>query len=313
MAKSIKRISAGPTTIPTTSGNVAPMPTLHKEPIATPAVPEYTDAQLLSVIPPHTCAFLGDSGTGKSTLAAQYPHTGERPQLVIMFDPPAKAYPYQEGLEVQRSDDPLYAEMGMYADDCFDAESNWVRRIEYYIDPDPNQPRAAQNIEYRLGGFEASAMDWSSVVFDSMSFYQYACLRKAKHLFPMPAGKEQGSNLAWYNQVKEDVNRLVRSQAVWWPITSIFIFHTSEEKTEFASEVVRGMAAVGKLPTELPSGLAEMYRLYVQRSGDQYHHRVQTKHDGLWMATSIIAHAPSPCEANFRKLWANFLLTHSPK
>lgn len=284
---------------------------------ATPAVeaevPAYTDAQLLSVIPAHTCCIYGDSGTGKSTLAAKYPHTPERPQLVLAFDPPSKAHPYKEGLEVVPvTDDEFYNAQGILVEDCY-LDGQMVRRVEHYVDPDVAQPRAVANVEARLAQFYREASQWSSVVFDSMSFYQYGALRRAKYQFPMPAGKEQGSNLAWYNQVKEDVNRLVRSQAVWWPTTAIFIFHTSEDKAEFASETVRGILAVGKLPGELPSGFSEMYHLSVQRVGDQYIHRAKTKHDGLWAATSIIAHAPSPCECDFRALWGNYLAGHPPK
>lgn len=273
----------------------------------------YTDAELLAIIPPHTCCIYGDSGTGKSTLAAKYPKTGERPQLVLAFDPPSKAHPYKAGLRVERNLDEFYESAGIVAEDCFDHEGALVRRVEHYIDPDVDKPRAVANVEARLAGFYSEAASWSSVVFDSMSFFQYGAMRRAKFMFPMPAGKEQGSNLAWYNQVKEDVNRIVRSQAVWWPTTTIFIFHTSEDKAEFASETVRGILAVGKLPGELPSGFSEMYHLSVKRVGDQYIHQAKTKHDGLWAATSIIAHAPSPCEPNFRSLWMNYLSAHQPK
>ncbi|MDE2099271.1 MAG: AAA family ATPase [Patescibacteria group bacterium] len=301
-----------------TTASAGPMPTLMPgHSIAIPAQeaanPAWSDAGILEAIPPHVCALIGDSGTGKSTLAAKFPKTSERPQLVFAFDPPGKMYPYKEGYDVVPIEDEYYASVGMKAESVLDADGREVRRIEYFVDPNPDLPRAAANVEQRLVGFDATAHEWSSVVFDSMTFYQYAALRRARYQFPMPPGKEQGQNLAWYSQVKQDVERVVKSQAVWWPTNVIFIFHTNEEKAEFASETLRGLLAVGKLPAELPPGFSEMYRLYVQRVGDNHVHRVQTKHDGLWMATSIIAHAPSPCEADFRALWANFLATRTPK
>lgn len=270
---------------------------------------EISDEEFLLRVPAHTCCIYGDSGTGKSTLAAKYPKTAARPQLVMAFDPPSKAHPYKAGLTVQAVSDPFYDQQGILVEDCYNEAGEMVRRVEHYIDPDVEQPRAVANVEARLAGFYNEAANWSSVVFDSMSFYQYGSLRRAKYLNPIPEAKaaQQQTNLTWYNSVKEDVNRLIRSQAVWWPTTTIFIFHTSEDKAEFASETVRGILAVGKLPGELPSGFSEMYHMSVKRSGDQYIHLAKTKHDGLWAATSIIARAPSPCEPDFRVLWANYL------
>lgn len=273
----------------------------------------YTDAQWLAVIPPHTCCLYGDSGTGKSTMAAGFPKTPERPQLVIMTDPPSKAHPYRDGYEVVPVEDDFYTQAGIIAESVLDSEGREVRRIECYVDPDVELPRAAANIEARFAGFYSEAANWSSVVFDSMTFFQYASLRRQRYLYPMDKGKEQGQNLAWFNGVKGDVERLLKSQAVWWPTTTIAIFHTSEDKAEFASETLRGLLAVGKLPRELPAGFSEMYHLSVKRVGDQYKYQLHTKHDGLWAATSIIAKAPTVCDSDYRAVWANYLSEHQPK
>lgn len=311
MARTIKSITPKVVApMPASTGlTTANIPTLE----STPEIPLLSDEQLLRIIPSHTCCIYGDSGTGKSTLAAKFPKTPERPQLVIMMDPPSKAHPYREGYEVVPIEDEFYTQAGIVAESCLDNKGREVRRIECYIDPDVDNPRAAANVEARFAGFYSEAPNWSSVVFDSMTYFQYASLRRQRHLFPMEKGKEQGQNLAWFNGVKQDVERVLKSQAVWWPTTTLAIFHTSEDKAEFASETLRGLLAVGKLPRELPAGFSEMYHTFVKRVGDNYKYLLSTKHDGLWAATSIVAKAPTTCESDFRSIWANYIASHPLK
>src|SRR5512139_666115 len=109
--------------------SLTPMP-LPATPETTPELPTLSEAELLRIIPSHTCCIYGDSGTGKSTLAAQFPKTPERPQLVVMMDPPSKAHPYREGYTVVPVEDEFYTQSGIVAEACLDREGREVRRIE---------------------------------------------------------------------------------------------------------------------------------------------------------------------------------------
>ena len=48
------------------------------------------------------------------------------------------------------------------------------------------------------------------------------------------------------------MERFVKSQGLWWDTNLVDIYHTSEDKSEFADTLVRGILAVGKLKDELP-------------------------------------------------------------
>lgn len=266
----------------------------------------------------------GESGTGKSTFAATISDAArvvQKPILVIGLDPPSKMSPYRDvGHDVVRVDeqDPLglyqwYADNGVLAEDVLGAKGEWLFRIECYLDPDPNNPCAADVLEARFADFGPTAGDWYAVIRDSMTFFQYASLRRAKVRLPIDAANEakgQTTNLTWYNMVKMDVERFVKSQGLWWDTNLVDIYHTSEDKSEFADTLVRGILAVGKLKDELPPGYDEIYKVKIdmkQKDEQGFHRRyLQTRHDTIWTATSVTAKAPNPCDAHYLALWENW-------
>lgn len=259
----------------------------------------------------------GDSGSGKTTFAATFAALAQalgKPMLVLAFDPPGKMAPYREvGVSGPVKDPTLaayYIEQGIMAEDICDADGKTLVTIEYYLDPDPAKPVAADQIEARLTGFEHDAPNWSCVIMDSMTFFMHACLRRAACRNPIPESKNQEIDLTWYSSVKANVERLLKSQAVWWLTNIIAIFHTNTEKSEFADTLVRGILATGKLPSELPPGFDEIYRVKLvmgQKSGDEYRRVLQTRHDTIWAATSVTAKAPNPCEPHYDALWENYV------
>lgn len=266
----------------------------------------------------------GESGTGKSTFAATYSTAARvvgKPILVVGMDPPSKMSPYRDvGYDYVRvgEDDPLglyqwYADNGVMAEDVLGANGEWLFRIECYLDPDPNNPVALDVLTARFAEFGPTASDWYAVIRDSMTFFQYAALRKAKEIRKIPdemVAKGQTTDLTWYNMVKMDVERFVKSQGLWLDTNLVDIYHTSEDKSEFADTLVRGILAVGKLKDELPPGYDEIYKVKIdmKTKDEQGFHRryLQTRHDTIWTATSVTAKAPNPCDAYYLALWENW-------
>lgn len=263
----------------------------------------------------------GDSGSGKTTFAATFAALAQaigKPMLVLALDPPGKMAPYREvGIVRPVSDAEFsiyYRDAEIMAEDICDENGKLLIRVEYYLDPDPENPVAANQLEARLTGFEHQATEWSTVVFDSMTYFMHGSLRRAAKNNPTKAG--QIIDLTWYSQLKADVERTLKSQAVWWLTNVVAIFHTNQEKAEFADTLVRGILATGKLPSELPPGFDEIYRVKLvmgQKSGEDYRRVLQTRHDTIWAATSVTAKAPNPCEPHFENIWQNYVEARTAK
>ena len=271
----------------------------------------------------------GDSGTGKSTFASTYSEAAKvtgRPLLILGFDPPSKMTPYRdvgvESIAVQdQSMREWYEAAGIEAEDVIDAEGRLLARIECYVDPDPENPRAADAVEARLADFYNDARNWYAVVFDSMTFYQQACLRRVQKRMAFTPdkmfAKGEGIDMRqWYVVAKMDIERLIMHQAFWWPTNIIAIHHTGEDKGEFGDTVVRGILSIGKLKDALPPGFDEIYRVKLNmkerirnaagKETEDYKRILQTRHDSLWVATSVTAKAPNPCEPHYLALWQNW-------
>lgn len=310
---------------PTASGGPLPMPDVVPHAIEHMAKAEgwRVPPELYGRLPYIHLLLYGDSGSGKSTFAATFVSLAQatgKPMLVLGCDPPGKMAPYREVgtvLPVQDAEmAKYYSDAGIMAEDVVDEDGLLLIRLEYYLDPDPANPVAADQLEARLTGFEHQATAWSTVVFDSMTFFMHASLRRAAVRNPIQAGKNQVIDLTWYSSLKADVERTLKSQAVWWLTNVVAIFHTNQEKAEFADTLVRGILATGKLPSELPPGFDEIYRVKLimgQKSGEDYKRVLQTRHDTIWAATSVTAKAPNPCEPNFDALWQNYVESRQAK
>lgn len=295
------------------------------------------------LLPKTKCLLYGDSGTGKSTFAATYAEVAAElgmPILVLAFDPPSKMSPYKDhplvyGVEpVDEESARYYAGFGLtdksgnvtpgsgiHAEDVLDQKGNLLFRVEYYVEPDVDNPRAANQVEARLAGFYKEAPNWYAVIFDSMTFYQNAALQRVKKRMEFSIdkmfAKGEGVDMRqWYAVAKMDIDRMIRQQMLWWPTNGVAIHHTSEDKSEFADTTVRGILTIGKLLAELPPGFDEMYKVCLNQrekirdeAGKEtadYKRYLQTRHDTVWAATSVTAKAPNPCEPNYRALWRNW-------
>lgn len=259
----------------------------------------------------------GESGSGKSTfwatLIKYYAENFNEPSLMLMFDPWDKSTPYKDLGEVHRIDwdteqGAFYKQLGLEVDDVVDEKGNLIVRIEYYSDPDPENPTAIANFERRMVGFEKECRNWASVGMDSMTYFQRASLLKWKKLNPLESVKQQ-TNISWYGGVAEDAGSAVMSRAAWWRTNVGVICHIDESKDDLADfGVVRSVALAGKLSKRAPAGFGEVYRMrvVVGKGGGTYKRELQTQADTSWVANSLVAKAPNPCEPTYKALWANW-------
>ena len=270
----------------------------------------------LPVIPryPHIhCLLYGESGSGKSSFWATairyWAQVFNEPSLVMTFDPWDKATPYRELGAVQPNEDAYYKQLGIEVDDIVDDNKNVIVRIEYYAEPVPDDPKAYDIFESRMRGFEAQARSWASVAIDSMTFMQRASLLRWKKVNPLESTK-QHSNLSWYGGMAEDATNTVMSRACWWKTNVCIICHIDENKDDLADfGAVRSVALAGKLSKRAPAGFGEVYRMRIvpsQKQNGEYLRELQTRGDTSWVANSLVAKAPNPCQPSYEALWANW-------
>jgi len=253
----------------------------------------------------------GESGSGKSTfwstMIRYYSTNFNEPSLILSFDPWDKATPYLELGTVQKCEEQYYKTIGLEVDDVVDAKGNLIVRVEYYADPDPDNPTAISLFEKRMVGFEKECRNWASVGMDSMTYFQRASLLKWKKLNPLESVKQQ-TNISWYGGVAEDAGAAVMSRAAWWRTNVGVICHIDEAKDDLADfGVVRSVALAGKLSKRAPAGFGEVYRMRVVVSGkgEQYKRELQTQADTQWVANSLVAKAPNPCAPSYEALWGS--------
>lgn len=255
----------------------------------------------------------GESGSGKSTFWATlidyYAKNFNEPSLMLQFDPWDKATPFTDLGTVVKNEDAFYKNLGLEVDDVMDKDGKLICRIEYYADPDPNDPTAIQNFERRMVGFEKECRSWASVGMDSMTYFQRASLLKWKKLNPLESNKQQ-TNISWYGGVAEDAGSAVMSRAAWWRTNVGVICHIDEAKDELADYgVVRSVALAGKLSKRAPAGFGEVYRMKVvvdKKKAGAYDRELQTQADPSWVANSLVAKAPNPCKPTYEALWENW-------
>lgn len=255
----------------------------------------------------------GESGSGKSTFWASlikyYAVNFGEPSLMLQFDPWDKATPYLDLGTVHKNEDDFYKQLGLEVDDVVDKDGKLICRVEYYADPDPDNPTGIQNFERRMIGFEKECRSWASVGMDSMTYFQRASLLKWKKLNPLDSAKQQ-TNISWYGGVAEDAGSAVMSRAAWWRTNVGVICHIDESKDDLADfGVVRSVALAGKLSKRAPAGFGEVYRMRVvvnKAKSGAYDRELQTQADTNWVANSLVAKAPNPCKPDYEALWANW-------
>jgi len=250
------------------------------------------------------CLIYGEYCSGKSTFFATWP----KPMLIFAFDAMDKLTPYLRLGNSTSVSDPAwkewYEKMGVEATDVVDDAGKLVCRIEHYDDTDPNDPVAFGQFEVRLTNFASEAKDWASVGIDSYTYCQYASFIRQKKLNPMVMFKQGTDTRQWYAGTKIEMEGILKSRAPRWKTNVGVLCHVKEDKDEFAEGILRGIMAVGTLSKEAPGGFGEVYRVYVEKDGKGvFQRKLQTQSNNLWVAASLVARAPNPCEPDYSALW----------
>lgn len=276
--------------------------------------PFVVDDSLIPENPPqlHSVVY-GETGLMKSTFAETFVKASkEKPQLVLLFDPPDKATPYHRRCVKQPAED--YLGIGLRADDVFGKDGRWLRRIEYFEEPRPEQPSAYRTFVQRALYLydEAAAGDWGSVVLDSTTYMAHAYGRFAVAVNPNRYSNSPmtppDARLIGLDTKTEFLGQLM-ARFAWLPTNVVILGHVADKKDEFGEGLLRGINLPGTLKGDLPTGYGETYHAFVSNTktatGDKQC-LLQTKHDGLWYANSVVLNAPNPCYPDYACLWANW-------
>lgn len=246
----------------------------------------------------HTLVY-GPTGSRKTTFLTTYP----KPILCLAFDPYDKFSPFLKlGQANQYHDGGFFDNTGIEVSHVYDAHGIIQAQVEFYADPDPDQPQAYQKFLQRAPFLAQEAKQWGTIAVDSLTFYQYAYLRYDEKV--MNPGYRDPR--LWYGDLKREMVSQFLARFAWLPTNVVIIAHESEkeDKDEFATGVLRGVNVVGTLMKELPSGYGECYHagVVVDAKTKEQRFMLQTQNNNLWSAASQIG-APNPCDMDYEKLW----------
>ena len=264
-----------------------------------------TDADLMQCVgyipEPIHCLNYGLSGSGKSLFARTWP----TPWLIMGWDTYDNMRSYTKGLVTVSGTFPWNQMYPVEYTDCFTPEGGFVGRIEHYAEPLPEAPRAYMTYSQRspyLGleytqqyyGFTPRTVIWDSLTFSSNAAVLY-------HM------AQQGSESAFKmsGHAKTSLIRDILSRLAWLRCNVVVIAHLAkpEDKEEYNTGLVRGVAAVGTLGSELPSGFGEVYRSFiVNRPNQDEEYWLQTHGDSIYAGKSISG-VPNPCQPHYLALW----------
>jgi len=244
------------------------------------------------------CLVYGATGMFKTRFARTFP----LPHLVLAFDPYDKLTPFLQRGDVTGVQDQFYTQQGIEVVDVVDpASHNVLSRVEYYADPDPEQPAAYRKFSDRVPSLSREAPQWGTVILDSLTFAQNAYLRYDEKVL----NKGYKDPRLYYADLKRELVAQLLSRFVWLQTNVIVIAHVSDRKDEFGEGLLRGANAVGQLIGELPAGYGETYRAHVKGTGKDRRFALQTQADNIWYAASQI-NAPDGCEPEYEALWGNW-------
>lgn len=250
----------------------------------------------------------GNAGCGKTPFAAQLP----KPSKVFMFDPHAKALAYlQQGVPgpIERMDDG-----GAF---CFvkDPESKEVLiEIEYFVDLAPTQI-AVQKFPCAYERFQASLIQhmqdnwegYKSVIIDSYSFCELACLRMQQYKINSAPGGIQDSahnGKQWAGQARGILQTDIMSTVPWIPIHACLLAHVDDQLFDEQDRQLYGINAIGKLGKLIPGAFSEVYFMHNEwdDKAKVQRHWFMTESDGRYIARSDLR-VPNPCPATWEALW----------
>lgn len=189
-------------------------------------------------------------------------------------------------------------------------------RIEYYKDPDPDNPQAYSKFRTRMASFHNEYDYWKTVVADPVTMMELLARKvEEKVLNPMPAGTSKyakGSGVdgrQWFGGSTDALEEMLCIRFIGLPMNVVIICHIAEKKNDVSGEILRGAFAPGRLADRklLSSVYQEQYYVYTGRDAEtkERYHALKTRNDGQWAATSMIG-APDPCFPHYEALWSGW-------
>lgn len=274
-------------------------------------MPPQKSPSLKSPFPDHFAIHVlcyGESGTMKSTFASTFP----KPLLCFFFDPLGKDSPY---LRAGMSSGFLPSQYpGFTTQDIFDEEGELQIRLEYFLDPFPQNPAAFPSFQNRFAQLQSHIWgvkpipgepSWKTIVFDSATYLELGARKYAQYALN-PTAKDPRQ---WFGSSTDQLEEILMVSVGSLPLNIVTICHIDEDKDEAGGSMVRNPALPGRLRKHASSGYGEFYRSYVLRGmpdaknpNPQALYHLQTAPNGLFNAGSQIL-APDGCPPQYEALW----------
>lgn len=258
------------------------------------------------------------SGYGKSTLAATF----KKPLFVIAYDRWDNIKPYMRlGKEVYRADEyegeiearkataAFYQKLHIPVTDVRDEAGKLLARIEHYYDDDPDRFTAYPRFVERMKLFNGNPKlwrQWGTAVLDSLTFFQAAAVGwertvnnpgKQNRLNNFGEGRVHVEGLLYNRLGSADTNVLVLGHEL------------QKELKSGTGGVIRGIAAMGELSTQIPAGFGEVWHLVTERDehGELVRRLRTTTHEdddgNRWFAKTQEG-VPDGCAPTYEAIWA---------
>lgn len=252
------------------------------------------------------CLVYGQSGAGKSTFAATFP----TPQLVFLFDPLSKRSPYLVGGQsTGLQPDPATQ---IPWEEVYDEGGVLLRRIEYFLDPDPTKPTAYQLFLNRFMQIHRAITSrfnqqpgaegetpWATVILDSMTKMELMARKLSQ--YKLNAGAKEPRQ--WYAYSTEALEETLDFRVCSLPCNAVVICHTDKDKEEVAGLQVKGPNLPGRLKGNSPASFGEFYHLSLTRDEKgNFVRQLQTRGDQFFHASTMIG-APNFCYPAYKNLF----------
>lgn len=253
--------------------------------------------------PARKFVFTGDFGCGKTSLSMTFPP----PILVFLFDNVNKAeWPVEQVPgAVDVTPWKTYDGSGVQWQKVKDKDGKMLVFLESYKDLDPTEPQAWMAFQQhyydrvrKLG--KPKQPEWKTWSFDSVSQLMLYVQKDQK--YRVNPGKSKEANI----EMTEVLEELLSVTVPGLPMNVILNLHIDHRQQEIQGTTLHIPVLPGRMKSRMFAQYSEVYRLWVDRTGDgELVRRVQTHEDEQFFAMTGID-APNNCEPTYEKLWSNW-------